>query len=180
MPRANAWAARPKKVFMNAGLGGKLAFTPPSSNKVSIKMSEGLPKQSVWGWSLLGQYVGFKPGHFLIKEMMKSWGVKAKYRIEEGWFIFYFESEEDQDKILKGGPYFIHGRPMILKHIPDKFAFNRRDIATIPLWVRIFGLSRTFWTADVLGRIASHIGKPLFMDPVTDSRKRGAYARVLG
>ena len=93
--------------------------------------------------------------------------------------IFSFESEEDQDKVLKGGPYFIFDRPMILKHIPDKFAFNRKDIATIPLWVRIFGLPRTFWTSDILGRVASHIGKPLFMDPVTDSRKRGFYARVL-
>ena len=31
----------------------------------------------------------------------------------------------------------------------------------------------------MLGRIASHVGKPLFMDPVTDGRKRGSYARVL-
>ncbi|KAL8128712.1 hypothetical protein V2J09_017867 [Rumex salicifolius] len=177
--KGNAWASGSKKIFMNSGLGGKLSFTPPTSDRVEIKVNEGLPVQSVWGWSLLGQYVGYHPGHFLIQSMMKSWGVKCRYRVEEGWFVFQFDSEDARDNVLKGGPYFIHGRPMILKPIPEKFAFNRRDIATIPLWVRIFGLSRTFWTPEVLGRVASHVGKPLFMDPVTDSRKRGAYARVL-
>ena len=103
-----------------------------------------MPLQSVWGWSLLGQYVGYYPGYMAINELRKSWGVKSKFREEAGWMIFQFETESVRDNVLKGGPYFIHGRPLILKHIPEKFAFNRKDIATIPLWVRFFGIPNNY------------------------------------
>ena len=171
--------AKPKKSFMNNGVGGKLTFVPPTCDHVLIKTTEAVPTVDAWGYALLGQFVGNLPGHFPITTMMKSWGVKSTYRLEEGWLIFQFESEQDQSKVLQGGPYFIFGRPMIIKLVPDKFAFNRKDVATIPLWVRLQGLSKTYWTQDVIARIASHIGKPLYLDPVTDKRKRGAYARAL-
>ena len=177
--KPNAWASGSRKIFMNSGLGGKLEFTKPTSEKVEIKLGEAIPMRVVWGYSLLGQYVGYQPSHYLLVDMMRAWGVKARYRVEEGWMIFQFDNEQDQEKVLRGGPYFIHGKPMIMKHVHDRFAFNRRDVATIPLWVRIFGLAKTFWTPEVLGRIASHVGKPLYMDTVTDARKRGLYARVL-
>ena len=32
--RPNAWTSGSKKVFMNSGLGGKLTFTPPTSDEV--------------------------------------------------------------------------------------------------------------------------------------------------
>src|ERR1044071_7362550 len=54
-----------------------------------------------------------------------------------------------------------------------------RNVATVPLWVRLLGLAKPYWTTDVLGRVASHVGKPLYTDPVRESRLRGAYARVL-
>src|SRR6185295_17779571 len=54
-----------------------------------------------------------------------------------------------------------------------------RKVAKVPLWVRILGLAKPFWTTEVLGRVASHVGNPLYTDPVTESRLRGAYARVL-
>lgn len=175
----NVWARRSERVFMNSGLGGRLEYVKPTSTKVQIKCSEALPKQQVWGWSLLGQYVGFFPGYFAINELRKSWGVKSRYREEAGWMVFQFESEDAYEKVLKGGPYFINGKPLLLRPVPDKFAFNRKEIATIPLWVRIFGLPVVYWTKEVLGRVASHVGKPLYTDKVTEDRKRGSYARVL-
>ena len=174
-----AWGAGTKKLFMNSGLGGRLEFVTPTDDCVNIRVAEGIPMRTVWGWSLLGQYVGYQPSHFMLVDLMRSWGVRARYRVEEGWMIFQFDKEEDMEGVLRGGPYFIYGKPLILKHIPDKFAFSRRDIATIPLWVRVLGLPKNFWTAEILSRVLSHVGKPLFMDSVTDSRKRGAYARVL-
>ena len=99
--------------------------------------------------------------------------------MESGWMIFSFNNEHDRDKVLMDGPYFLFGKPLLLKLIPDKFSLIRKDVATVPLWTRIFGIPNDFWTHDILGRVASKLGKPLYVDKVTESRKRGAYARVL-
>ena len=165
---------------MNTRLGGKLSYHPPETHDTyKMKVESGFSMFETWGHALLGQYVGRMPSDYLINEMKKQWNVSARFRVEEGWIVFTFDSESDLEKVLVEGPYFIHGRPLIVKRVPDKFSFHRRDVSTVPLWVRLHGLGKRYWHPDILSDIGSYIGKPLYMDTVTDERKRSSYARVL-
>ena len=49
-----AWKSTSPKVFMNAGLGGRLEYTKPVGESVKIKCVEAIPVHKVWGSSLLG------------------------------------------------------------------------------------------------------------------------------
>lgn len=121
---ANVWKAAPKKVFMNLGVGGKLEYTKPGQ----IRREETIIMHKVWGSSLLGQYVGHQPGYMALNEMRRMWGVRSKFREEPGWMIFTFENDADRDKVLKEGPYFIYGRPLILKNIPENLPLIEKTL----------------------------------------------------
>lgn len=48
----------------------------------------------------------------------------------------------------------------------------------IPLWVRLYGVPLEYWTAQGLSHLASAVGRPLYTDKMTASRRRIGYARV--
>ncbi|XP_031263453.1 uncharacterized protein LOC116121651 [Pistacia vera] len=51
-------------------------------------------------------------------------------------------------------------------------------ISYVPIWVKFSGVPLEFWTTKGLSYVASAIGKPLYMDNITDVGDRLEYARV--
>ncbi|KAM3287499.1 hypothetical protein P3S67_020929 [Capsicum chacoense] len=95
-----------------------------------------------------------------------------------GYFIFRFNSVEDKDKLLLGGPYTFHNKPFIVQPWVIDFEFNQNCITTIALWITLPGLHVGYWSGDALSKIASEIGRPLHTDHYTISMERISYARV--
>jgi len=42
---------------------------------------------------------------------------------DSGWLIFSFSSKLEMFEVLGGSPYFVFGRPLILKVMPEFFLF---------------------------------------------------------
>lgn len=82
--------------------------------------------------------------------------------------VFKFENAADRDMVLNGGPYFVYGRPLLMKIIPPWFQFDDEEISNIPLWINLPGLPLECWNAKALGKITSKVGRP------TDSSLSGA------
>ncbi|KAL2481952.1 Uncharacterized protein Adt_21375 [Abeliophyllum distichum] len=136
--------------------------------------------EMVWGYCLVGYFAGRFPGKKALLKLCDSWNVKYEYHTHaSGWLVFKFEDDTSRQKVLNGGPYFVFGRPLLLKVMPDCFEFDDEEICKMPVWVMLPGLPLNYWNPKALGMIASKIGKPLSMDNLTYTRGRLSYARIL-
>ncbi|KAL2457587.1 Uncharacterized protein Adt_46304 [Abeliophyllum distichum] len=136
--------------------------------------------EMVWGYYLIGYFTGRFPGKKALLKLCDSWNVKYEYHTHaSGWLVFKFDDDTSRQKVLNGGPYFVFGRPLLLKVMPDCFEFDDEEICKMPVWVMLQGLPLNYWNPKALGMIASKIGKPLSMDNLTYTRGRLSYATIL-
>ncbi|KAL2475133.1 DUF4283 domain-containing protein [Abeliophyllum distichum] len=118
--------------------------------------------EMVWGYYLIGYFTGRFPGKKALLKLCDSWNVKYEYHTHaSGWLVFKFDDDTSRQKVLNGGPYFVFGRPLLLKVMPDCFEFDDEEICKMPVWVMLQGLPLNYWNPKALGMIASKIGKPL-------------------
>lgn len=52
---------------------------------------------------------------------------------DDGYFIFSFDSIEECDRVLMGGPYTFYNKPFIVQTWYIDFEFDLNYITTIPL-----------------------------------------------
>lgn len=80
--------------------------------------------------------------------------------------------------ILKGNPWQVSNRALILKPWTSSFRFDQ-GITHVPIWVNFPNLDLQFWSRNGHSKLASAVGKPLFADRYTALKGRINYARVL-
>ncbi|KAL0368412.1 UNVERIFIED_CONTAM: hypothetical protein Scaly_1060100 [Sesamum calycinum] len=90
-----------------------------------------------------------------------------------------FTRAEDRQRILAGSPYFLYGRPLLLKTMPDCFKFKEDDISLTPIWATLPSLPLECRHPNALGKIGSRLGTPIAMDSLTMKMERVSYARIL-
>lgn len=67
-----------------------------------------------------------------IRALSQFWGSSFQQH-DSGWLIFRFARELDRQRILAGGPYFVYGTPLLLKHMPERFEFKEDISLTLVL-----------------------------------------------
>lgn len=86
-----------------------------------------------------GKFLGFTALNNLISN---SWKCNAKLTLyDSGWLIYTFSSEADKHAVLSGNPYYVFGRPLVLKSMPEYFDFATTDMSRVPVWVKFSLLS---------------------------------------
>lgn len=111
---------------------------------------------------------------------MDTWKVGCKILPHyNGWVIFQFDKHEELENVLSNGPYFIYGRTLLLRTIPENFCFQDEDYSIVPVWVQLHSFPLQCWNTRAICRIASKLGKPICLDNTTQERSRISYARVL-
>ena len=97
---------------------------------------------------------------------------KKKHRpVMDGFFLFKF----NRQSILDEGPWFVYGRPLILRRWTEDITMYRENLEANPVWVRLSNLNFCFQTNSALSKIASVIGNPICMDHATASGNRYAF-----
>ncbi|KAJ6376465.1 hypothetical protein OIU76_025586 [Salix suchowensis] len=135
----------------------------------------------VWKSCLIGYVSGEFPGFKALNSIItKSWHCDAVLNLHEsGWLVYKFQNEADKLVVLRGGPYIIYGRTLILKEMPEYFDFNSEEMSIVPVWIKLPNLPLKCWSSNCLSKIASVIGKPILSDKSTSSMARLSYARIL-
>jgi hypothetical protein len=135
----------------------------------------------LWKFCLIRFVAGKFPGYASLSHYIgKHWKYYANFTMHDsGWLIFAFPTENTMLEVLGGGPYYVFGRPLILKVMPDFFDFTSPDMTKMPTWVRFPNLPLRCWTPLCLSKLASVIGKPIHYDDPTTNMIRLSYARVL-
>ena len=93
-----------------------------------------------------------------------SLGVHSR---ENGCFFFKFGDGNECDRILQGGPWLFDGRLIVLRRWHEHIGLERDLLSILKLWSK-----------NIISRIASLVGTPLYMDRATATGERISYAGV--
>ncbi|XP_020251080.1 uncharacterized protein LOC109828511 [Asparagus officinalis] len=163
-----------------------LQYFPPSvdSNGIqyaSIPRSEILLNVDKWNNTLIGYVLGDKPFYSHLKGCVaRLWKLSCSldiYSRENGFFFFKFGSNEELNRVLNGGPWLFDGRLIILKKWSENIDLERELLTSVPVWIRLPSLHLKLWSNNIIGRIASLVGNPLYIDQATATGERLAFAR---
>lgn len=81
-----------------------------------------------------------------------------------------FRNEEDKEKVLLEGPWNFFGRPIVFKQWNQDLKIEKEAFNTLPIWIHIPKLDLSLRDNETLGRIASVVGHPRFIDDSTADR----------
>lgn len=97
----------------------------------------------------------------------------------DGYYVLQLKNCEDQDLVLHFGPYSYHNKPFILRNWSIDYEFAPDYLLSIPLWVKFPRLPLGYWSANLLIKLASIVGKLIYTDKTTADIERIFFARVL-
>lgn len=99
-------------------MGGRLQFGLEDIETVENSMR----------FCLVGCFMGRYPGRNGVEFIANRWWLPCWFFMHKcGWVVYRFDSEEDRDRVLVGGPYFKFGIPLFLKLMPSCFLFDEDD-----------------------------------------------------
>ncbi|KAL0322019.1 UNVERIFIED_CONTAM: hypothetical protein Scaly_2498300 [Sesamum calycinum] len=145
---------------------------------LTLEMKDLINVRTKLGFCLVCYIAGKFPGLKALRALSQSWGASFQLH-DSNWLIFKFARAEDRQRILAGGPYFVYGRPLLLKTMPDCFEFKEDDISLTPIWATLPSLLLECWHPNALGKIGSWLGTPIAMDSLTMKMERVSYARIM-
>ena len=149
---------------------------------VEVKLSkETFPQiRAPWSKALIVKVYG-RTVNYLTFKINVLWKPMAKLdcvNLGKDFFFIRFSSNEDYDKVLKGGPWFVGEHFLAIKQWEPYFKASEAKLSSVAMWVRLPELLIEFYDAAVLREIGSAIGPVLRIDSYTASESRGSYARL--
>ncbi|KAL0919941.1 hypothetical protein M5K25_009032 [Dendrobium thyrsiflorum] len=128
--------------------------------------------------SLLGRRIPFD---VVRKELVRLWGHRGLIQLSpmgRDCFLCRFATVDARLDILTGGPWYVAGSIIGLDCWSPALSSSTLRGFSSPVWIRFPGLPLEYWDATNLGRLATSIGEPLFMDGPTRDLSRCAFARI--
>ena len=173
------FVTRPKScsslAFYNPSkVDGKLTINPPPE-----AVAEGM---SIWEGSLVGQFLDKRlPLHVVRSFVERLWGKHELPEIfitDNGLYIFRFKDIVARDWVLENGPWYMAGRPIIIRFWKPCMDMLNVQITSLPIWVKFFNIPLEYWTVTSLGYIASVVGIPMHLDTLTENHSQLSFARI--
>ncbi|CAO2816303.1 unnamed protein product [Amaranthus hypochondriacus] len=167
--------------------GMPLKFIPPlienGNQLVHIDAHDVVDLVHIWEQAVVVYVVGGNVSTNILRGYIrKHWSYVSMPIIhahEDGYFILKFNTENECDEVLKGGPYFLNRAPMIVKKWSRNFNFKEEILRVILVWVRLPSLPLHCWGEEALSRIVSAVGVSVLADECTTKQLKVSYARVL-
>lgn len=95
-----------------------------------------------------------------------------------GVYLLRITDKEFMRRILEGGPITVARIPFILQQWQPGVELKKDIHMTVPVWVRLRNLPFAYWSAQSIGKVASAIGRPLYVDKRTEQMSMLSFARV--
>ena len=94
------------------------------------------------------------------------------------FFFIRFSSNEDYDKVLKGGPWFVGDHFLAIKQWELYFKASEAKLSSVAIWVRLPELPIEFYDPASLLKIGKAIGPVLRIDSHIVNGARGRFSRL--
>ena len=177
----------PKQTLPDDLLGNKLAKIETNEGdklrpRITFDKSVIDVISAPWRDALVIKLLGRNLGYSMIKGRLKNlWRLQGGYEIllaGFGYFMVKFDSVEDREKVMTGGPWMIQGCYLAVKRWTPDFNLCDPCFGRTIIWVRFSGLNAMYYHSSALRTIASAIGRPVRFDVVTEEVERANFARV--
>ncbi|XP_074305112.1 uncharacterized protein LOC141640050 [Silene latifolia] len=153
------------------------------STEIDVELDDFKSELEFWQFTLMSNFLGSKPTFKQVQEFaQKCWHHIASPVVQyykKGWFSFRFTSLEDMNNVLKEGPWKLGNSSLILKQWYPNFSMEMDRVSTVPIWVLFPNLEPFLWSENILSKMASKIGKPLFADLNTTCKAKLSFARIM-
>ncbi|KAB5531494.1 hypothetical protein DKX38_018164 [Salix brachista] len=180
--QASSWADRVRVTDSSTRFSLEKIPKQPQGGRLTIPEELMSENSSQWTRCLVGFFPGSRPPYHMVNSMAKRvWqhlGLEHTMTTGEGFYLFRLRDEEAVQEVLDRGPWMFGGKSLVLQQWHPHFKFDKNQITTIPVWLRLRGLPFPLWTKAGLSLVASMVGRPLSCDESTFSCKRLEYARV--
>lgn len=118
----------------------------------------------------------------LLQQLRSCWPSLENWTaapLGKGFFMLQFQSLNDMQRVWSMGSIKLHNSMMRLIKWTPSFSPLAYKNTFAQVWVRFWDLGFAFWDNQTLFEIAKGVGTPLKLDPRTQQRTVGLYARVL-
>ncbi|KAJ6412575.1 hypothetical protein OIU84_005591 [Salix udensis] len=180
--QASSWADRVRVTDSSTRFSLEKISRHNQGNRLTIPEELMSANSSQWTRCLVGFFPGSRPPYHMVNSMAtRVWqhlGLEHTMTTGDGFYLFRLRDEEAVQEVLDRGPWMFGGKSLVLQQWHPHFKFDRNQITTIPVWLRLRGLPFPLWTKAGLSLVASMVGRPLSCDESTFSCKRLEYARV--
>ncbi|KAF5206621.1 hypothetical protein FRX31_003789 [Thalictrum thalictroides] len=113
-----------------------------------------------------------------ISKRLDLWnGLNQKWKVRN-FYYFKFAGLKERRRVLEGGPIFVAGRIMVIREWLEEVFEERKQITSIPIWVKCYDIPMQLWSRQGLSLIGSRIGTPKCCDEFTKRRKRLEFAKL--
>ena len=172
--------------LFSASTDQTLRFYPPQRLKDKVIVAP--PKEVIeegeaqWKNTVVAQFIG-RPLNFSLFQKLVNvlWGADGKVVIRSvgvNLFIIQFPNATTRDKVLEEGPWHIQNKPLVIRKWEPGLASLEFNMARLPLWIHLRNVPLELFNQNGLSYIASAIGTPLYMDKITASQQRLAFAKI--
>ena len=154
----------------------------PLGHRLVISEEMLLDNADQWNRCMVGFFPGFRmPYHAVNTIASRVWrqcGLENVATTSNGFMLFRFKTEIEMHAVLEKGPWMFGGKNIVLQQWHPRFQFDKNNISTLPVWVRLHGLPFPLWSKSGLSMAASMVGRPLSCDESTYTCTKLDYARV--
>ncbi|CAN1325888.1 hypothetical protein LINPERPRIM_LOCUS33641 [Linum perenne] len=109
------------------------------------------------------------------------WAKKGGLSVSDvgwGYFVVKFQTTEDYDRAMFGGPWMVAYHYVVIETWRPYFRPEESSLSKLRVWVRLPGLPLEYFDLGILTRIGNRIGKTIRVDHTTLEGSRGNFARV--
>jgi hypothetical protein len=109
---------------------------------------------------------------FLVKKtidlLWRQYGKVDVFLMENSMYIFRFADEHTRDEVLESKLWHIANKPLILCRWEPGMQLLKLSLKSVPIWIKLNHIPMEFWNSTCLSYVASGIGKPLYVDSITE------------
>ena len=120
--------------------------------------------------------MGFNYIQAKLNALWKPTGRLDVIELGKEFFLTRFCCKEDNDKVLKNGPWFIGEHFLSIWPWEPNFKPSIMNVSSIAVWIRLNELPIEYYELEVLKQIGNTIGKILRIDTHTVAKARGRFA----
>lgn len=94
------------------------------------------------------------------------------------FFLVITKNSKDKQWILNNGPFFMGGRGLYIRDWKLNFNPIKSPQEEVPIWLRIYNLSREYWNEETFQMIGNKLGFYIKSNEAIEKKYFSTYARI--
>lgn len=180
---SSQWFSEAKAIYLNSMDWDEPELESPAGvNVVQFSKDKLSQLRKPWNLTLMGKCLGIsvRPS-FMTQKVKAIWKPRGSLEVIDlgkETFLFRFGLQDDYEKALFGGPWYILDHYLMLTQWQPNFRPSHNPFNRLALWIHLPELPVEYYDKEALFTIASKLGKPIRVDYATNHITRARYARV--